>query len=369
MTNTAHKDNEPTKVISFVNKITGNLPFVSKVFRIERFDEAIIAKWMGLNSRVAEKLIRFEDGNEIRINRQFVRGPDGFVTPWNAEYRDSPTYFSLFPAIVFDFSAVPMNVIRGGVLEELDRRTEIARLLLRMSRHGIVEPLNELFFRSVDTDRCTNHEVVHREQPTEDWSDWKADEQSLPILKRLIASLWEPLLNSYDGWPDDCLVAVRQFLRAQELPPPEREIALWIAMESILGPDDKQELSFRICAYGALFTEESSRRRGVYDILREGYRMRSKYVHGTEKPSKRSPNKPFEESYKEYCAIEDIARVALRRYLNCRLVHKMKREDIHQVLEHACVDSNVLATLPSDPGLAAVDLGLPGSNRPTNETT
>jgi len=63
--------------------------------------------------------------------------------------------------------------------------------------------------------------------------------------------------------------------------PPVRLLLLWIALESLFGPEDARELSFRLAQRIALFSEVGQQEaREVFEIAKRGYTFRSKVAHG-----------------------------------------------------------------------------------------
>jgi hypothetical protein len=60
-----------------------------------------------------------------------------------------------------------------------------------------------------------------------------------------------------------------------------RYLLYWLAMESLFGPEDGREIAFRLSQRVALFLEEeSTKAQDVFKQVKEGYRWRSKIVHG-----------------------------------------------------------------------------------------
>jgi hypothetical protein len=60
-----------------------------------------------------------------------------------------------------------------------------------------------------------------------------------------------------------------------------RYLLYWLAMESLFGPEDGREISFRLSQRVALFLEiEATKAQEVFKQVRAGYGWRSKIVHG-----------------------------------------------------------------------------------------
>lgn len=63
--------------------------------------------------------------------------------------------------------------------------------------------------------------------------------------------------------------------------PPVRLLLLWIALESLFGPVDARELSYRLAQRIALFSEVGQQEaREAFEIAKRGYAFRSKVAHG-----------------------------------------------------------------------------------------
>jgi Apea-like HEPN len=62
---------------------------------------------------------------------------------------------------------------------------------------------------------------------------------------------------------------------------PLRYLTLWLVLESLFGPEDARETTFRLCQRMALFlAPRGEAARSLFKQLNESYRWRSKIVHG-----------------------------------------------------------------------------------------
>ena len=83
-------------------------------------------------------------------------------------------------------------------------------------------------------------------------------------------------------FPGTLSTAVQSTFRAlTELGWTFRLLVLWLALESLFGPEDAREITFRISQRIAFFLEsDRARARELYSNVKESYSWRSKVVHG-----------------------------------------------------------------------------------------
>ena len=127
----------------------------------------------------------------------------------------------------------------------------------------------------------------------------------------------------------------------------DRLIALSIALEALFSPDDKSELSHRICQQAAvLLGETPNDRRAVFASLRTMYKNRSKLIHGTYDPEEYRLGKfTTEEQLVEWTSY-------IRRSILCFIVLFIEgtdtREAILQRLSESSFDDSIGDRLRSD---------------------
>jgi hypothetical protein len=223
--------------------------------------------------------------------------------------------------------------------------------MLKLVKHGTLEILKE--YRFSGKDKLSRVSIVNENKifRYEDWRKYNFDRRVRSRLNKLINALWEPLLTSYYEWDNDCILAYQYFARANMGDFFEREVDLWISLESMFGPEDRSgELKYYLCQNTSFFTCRESERRVKFEFLKKKYNARCDIVHGSEKRLRKVDlEKPFSEMYEEYCALEDIVRIALRRYLFCRIVKKMKKKEIHSNIEEGVFNRRKIKKNPDDP--------------------
>lgn len=117
----------------------------------------------------------------------------------------------------------------------------------------------------------------------------------------------------------------------------ERLITLAIALESLLSPDDKENLSFRISLAAAQFVaSDPVERTRIFESLREMYRKRSKLFHGTY-DVKKYENGTFvtDDEISEWAS---YIRRSLLGFLSLHLRGENSRETVLSQIERAHLD-------------------------------
>ncbi len=100
-------------------------------------------------------------------------------------------------------------------------------------------------------------------------------------------------------------LAMRRFMGSYQKPlDGDRLIDYWIALESLLMPeDDVSELKYRVGLRAACFLAEPENRTQVFDEIQKSYKIRSKFVHGV--PVKVDP---LLVTYTEHCLRQVLLR-------------------------------------------------------------
>jgi hypothetical protein len=101
-----------------------------------------------------------------------------------------------------------------------------------------------------------------------------------------------------------------------------RYLQFWIALESLFGPEDGREITFRLSERLALFLEpDREKAQQVFETVKKGYSWRSKIVHGMHLSKLTT-----EESGKLSLATEQIANQVIVKILNdSELIQKFSR--------------------------------------------
>jgi len=103
---------------------------------------------------------------------------------------------------------------------------------------------------------------------------------------REIASLYQALSYELAKKHRAINVALHRIDRSEEeTEPAQRLVDLVIALEALLLPDTREELSFRFSLRGAYFlASDAAQRQRFYEEFKQAYRLRSGIVHGGELP-------------------------------------------------------------------------------------
>ncbi|MBN4054882.1 hypothetical protein JYT15_00070 [Acidimicrobium ferrooxidans] len=341
----ADMSTESSRVVLFVSRLQCDvhLPLDVGAFRMRRFEELELASWQRLRSMVVSKTVHYRDAP---ASTESYGGPIWDVR----EQASNPATLSDLCALDFGETEVEKSLLRAGQVIARDPRSDLGLLLLKLTDRGLIRPVREFIFYPEQPESASGGTTwsYHHITP-KNWEVMDIGEAQVSTLRALTDVLWSPMLSSYFDWPDDCLVAATHFAKADSGNRLDRVLDLWISLEAMFGPTDMMELSHRISQRGAMFCADSQDRLEIYKLLKKDYGTRSKFVHGTDKPSKRDPNEPFSEQFRRYWEVEDVVRRCLRRYLRCRLVDGISRKDLHQRLELQALDAEV-APLPTDPG-------------------
>lgn len=356
-----------TRSVLFVNGIAADGPqqlFATEAFRIVRFSEREIAAWQDLRSRLVRVDYTFEDGRRS-WSEAHAGGKDVPPPWWDVSSPCSD------PARLADAWAIDSRIegedvhlagLFAGRLVNLSRLARAAFLLVRLSGGGTVTPVREFLFRDEEERSRAGTRTGRRpgNAGIEDWATWKADDAHLRALARTTRCLWRPLSQSLESLPDDCTVLIDHFIFADQGSWDDWELDLWVCLEAMFGQKDAEVL-LRVSQNCALFVAGPSDGFAISKELRDRYRLRSEIVHGSRSPNRRI-NTPFAEIFTEKARLEEIVRIAARRYLRLRLVERLSRDQIHERLRKAPFDRTEVDTLPGDPaGDHALDPGAPGS--------
>ncbi len=333
------------KIVTFWSGIKSdlNLPIDCKFFQINKFSENVIAKWRSLKAKTEKEVHYYTDGTtgEVSYLGEAV---------WGVRSKaDDPSVLSELFATSFDYGPAIQNKIHEYGITFWDARTELAHFIFRLCKRGLVEPFKELEFFTGEPDVSRKGTEGIDYWGLSDWMLWNLDKDVVNRLMRMLNSSWQGLLETYTGWPDDCVVAKHRFLRALSRWNVDGEVDLWISLEAMFAPTDKVELGHQISENIVLFTKDPNERYDTYKALKQRYGLRGTLVHGGDKPSKRDPDQPYSDRFNEFCWLEDIVRNALRRYMFCRVVKKMERQDILTSLKRALFNPDELKTIPPDP--------------------
>jgi hypothetical protein len=328
-----------------------NITLSLKQFTVAAVDESKIAIWLGIPSKVTKKVVHYEDGQVSESTRPMAIPGELTSAYWDVEADTSnPYHLSASLVTTFPVASIIETYLRAGQISTWDLRTHVAHLLFRLAGPGYVQPIRDIRFDQNGRQRGGSVASDMRlTTPLPKWIQWEFSRDTEIALKRLANCYWDTLNDGTDTYPNDCFVALEHFTKAISKARVDQEIYLWIALEAMFSPSDQGELSNRIAQFTSLFTADRPQRFDRYRFLKKRYTTRSQFVHGTDKPSEIDYKKSFEDSYAEYLKLEDIVRLALRRYLRCRMVQQISREDLHQVFNRACLDDSALGSLPIDP--------------------
>lgn len=109
-----------------------------------------------------------------------------------------------------------------------------------------------------------------------------------------------------------------------------RYLLLWIALESLFGPDDPREITYRMSQRIAFFNAESrTEAKEICDIAKNGYKCRSKIIHG------KSLSEPeIKNSEQILFDVEQLIRKALSLILSdSQLIDKLNSGQREQYLD------------------------------------
>ncbi|MBI5368599.1 MAG: hypothetical protein HZA54_16305 [Planctomycetes bacterium] len=334
-----------SKLVTFWTGIQADqaVPIPLLPFSLTHFTEDEIAAWSSFPSKVARVITEYVDGSRSTRTTLAPR--------WDAaKPSDDPESLTTLWATDFGHGPEITNTIRNGKTDFWDGRTYLTHLLLRLVRHGHVEPVREYYFEVTDPRRSrfgTSPEWHGTSPP--DWFVWRLDPVSGFALKKLADALWHPLLDGYGAWADDCFVAASHFVQANTRSTVDREIDLWIALEAMFGKNIHGASTKYLVRTAAAFTAEPASRDSAMQMLEGRYDVRCGYVHGRYRPSGTPIDRPFSQLYDEYVVLEDFVRRALRRYLRCRIAAGISREKIHEVLSDTQSKPSIPDGLPPDP--------------------
>jgi len=110
-----------------------------------------------------------------------------------------------------------------------------------------------------------------------------------------------------------------------------RYLNLWIALESLFGPDDPKEITYRMSQRIAFFLAENrAEARNVFELAKKGYKWRSKIVHGRSLDSLDA-----QDSEQMLFAAEDLIRRSLNQILDdTKLIKKFNSHNRESYLDN-----------------------------------